>query len=110
MSNFYTRTHNHINLLSVTKDVLLKLSMLNTSRAMGPDKIHTWILKGRHGLCKPLSVLFLIFHLKAESFLQNGSKLMLQQFFRQAPDMILTIIVLTSQLCEVLESFISSIV
>ena len=47
-----------MNSISITEDDLLhKLSHLNTSKAMGPDKIHAWILRENpFGLCKPLAV------------------------------------------------------
>ena len=53
-------SHSQISSLVIAEeDLLQKLSQLNTSKAMGPDRIHTWILKeGRYGLCKPLLMLF----------------------------------------------------
>ena len=60
MSHFPPRSSNYINALSITKgDLLQKLSQLNISKTVGPDKIHAWILKeGHFGLCKPLLMLF----------------------------------------------------
>ena len=44
--DFSTRSHDQINSVSITKeDLLQKLSKLNTSKAMGPDKVHALIMK-----------------------------------------------------------------
>ena len=58
--DFPSRSHNQINSLVIAEeDLLRRLSQLNTSKAMGPDGIHTWLLKeGRYGLCKPLAMLY----------------------------------------------------
>jgi len=46
MPDFPIRSPDEFNFLSISEDDLLKLSQLNTSEAVGPDKIHPWILKG----------------------------------------------------------------
>ena len=58
--DFSSRTHNQSNLLVIAEeDLLRRLSQLNTSKAMGPDGIHRWLLKeDRYGLCKPLTMLY----------------------------------------------------
>ena len=50
------RTHNLINSLVIDEeDLSQRLSQLNTSKAMGPDGVHAWLLKeGHYGLYKPL--------------------------------------------------------
>ena len=55
---FPTRCRVQIDSLSVTEeDLFQKLSTLNTGKAMGPDKIHTWILKeGQRGLMQYYSI------------------------------------------------------
>jgi len=46
MPEFPTRCSVQINSLSVTEeDLFQKLLVLITGKAMGPDKLHTWILK-----------------------------------------------------------------
>ena len=73
--HFDTRCCNEMNSISITEDDLLhKLSHLNTSKAMGPDKIHAWVLKeGHFGLCKPLSMLYIL-TLECGNSPQTGNK------------------------------------
>ena len=103
---FATRSCNEINSLS---DDLL--SHLNTSKAMGPDKIHAWVLKeGRHGLRKPLSMLYNL-SLKSGKFPSDWKQALVTPIFKKGSrydPKNYRPVSLTSEVCKILESFVSS--
>ena len=111
---FPTRCGVHINSLSITEeDLLQKLSTLNTGKAMGPDKIHTWILKeGRQGLCKPLTMLFNL-SLNSGNLPIEWKQALVTPIFKKGsrfdPNNYRPVS-LTSQVCKVLEYFVSAFI
>ena len=110
--DFPSRSHNQINSLIIAEeDLLQKLSQLNISKAMGPDKIHAWILKeGRYGLCKPLSMLYNL-SLKCSKLPTDWKQAIVTPIFKKGcrhdPNNYRPVS-LTSQVCKVLEFFVSS--
>ena len=109
--DFPSRSHNQINSLIIAEeDLLQKLSQLNISKATGPDKIHAWILKeGRYGLCKPLSMLYNL-SLKCGKLATDWKQAIVTPIFKKGchydPNNYCPVS-LTSQVCKVLEFFVS---
>ena len=87
------------------------MSQLNISKAMDPDKIHAWILKeGRYGLYKPLSMLYNL-SLKCGKLPTDWKQAIVTPIFKKGcrhdPNNYRPVS-LTSQVCKVLEFFVSS--
>ena len=110
--DFPSRSYNQINSLIIAEeDLLRRLSQLNTNKAMGPDGIHTWLLKeGRYGLCKPLTMLYNL-SLKRGKLPQDWKQALVTPIFKKGsrydPNNYRPVS-LTSQVCKVLESFVSA--
>ena len=109
--DFPPRCLNRIDSLAITEeDLLLRLSQLNTSKATGPDRIHAWILKeGRYGLCKPLSMLYNL-SLDCGKLPMDWKQANVTPIFKKGsrydPNNYRPVS-LTSQVCKILESFVS---
>jgi len=114
MPDFPMRCHDEFNSLSISEDYfLLKLSQLITSKAVSPDKIHPWILKDCcHGLCKPLLMLYNL-SLKCGKLPSDWKQALVTPILKKRiqirydPNNYRPIS-LTSQVCKILESFVSS--
>ena len=88
------------------------VSLLNTSKAMGLDRIHAWILiESRYGLCKLLSMLYNLSLKCGKPPLDWKQALVTLRFKKgsQYDPNNCHPINLTSQVCKILESFVSCI-
>jgi len=111
---FPTRCSVQIDSFSVTEeDLFQKLSTLDTGKATGPDKIHTWIVKeGRRGSCKPLAMLFNL-SLKTGELPIDWRQALVIPIFKKGSRYYANNyrpVSLTSQVCKILEHFVSTFI